>query len=66
MEGYPLMDMKEWLKTAEDVIVIGRVGNQVDIRTEVDVESALAVIEVVYEMLLSAVDGDVELVDKLH
>lgn len=60
------MDMKEWLNTAEDVIVIGRVGNQVDIRTEVDVESALAVIEIVYEMLLSAVDGDVESVDKLH
>ena len=60
------MDMKEWLNTAEDIIVIGRVGNQIDIRTKVDVESALAVIEVVYEMLLSAVDGDVEVVDKLH
>lgn len=60
------MDMKEWLKTAEDIIVIGRVGNQIDIRTEVDVESALAVIEVVYAMLLSAVDGDVESVDNLH
>lgn len=60
------MDMKEWLNTAEDVIVIGRVGNQIDIRTEVDVESALAVIEVVYAMLLSAVDGDVDTVDNLH
>jgi hypothetical protein len=60
------MDIKEWLNTAEDVIVIGRVGNQIDIRTEVDVESALAVIEVVYAMLLSAVDGDVDTVDNLH
>jgi hypothetical protein len=66
MEGYPLMDMKEWLKTAEDIIVIGRVGDQIDVRTEVDVEEALAVVEVVYEMLLSAVEGDVESVDKLH
>jgi len=60
------MDMKEWLNTAEDIIVIGRVGDQIDIRTEVDIEEALAVVEVVYEMLLSAVDGDVEVVDKLH
>lgn len=60
------MDMKEWLKTAEDIIVIGRVGDQIDVRTEVDVEEALAVVEVVYEMLLSAIDGDVESVDKLH
>jgi len=60
------MDMKEWLNTVEDVIVIGRVGDQIDVRTEVDVEEALAVVEVVYEMLLSAVDGDVESVDKLH
>jgi hypothetical protein len=66
MEGYPLMDMKEWLNTAEDIIVIGRVGNQIDIRTEVDVEEALSVIEVVHDMLLSVVEGDVDTVDKLH
>ncbi len=60
------MDMKEWLKTAEDIIVISRLGDQIDVRTEVDIEEALAVVDVVYEMLLSAVDGDVESVDKLH
>lgn len=60
------MEMKKWLETAEDIIVIGRVGEQIDVRTQVDTELAIEYLETVLTMLYAVAEGDVELVDKFH
>ena len=58
--------MREWLETAEDIIVIGRQGDRIDIRTELDPEDAIPILDMVLAMLEAVEEGGDLKFDKLH